>query len=96
MLLQQILTVFVREGQLLEVCSLFQQELDYLEVELLLGLVHFHFGATKIMNQRVAIFFIYNPVYIRSVLNQQLRNQKTNFLVLKTRRLLDQSKQSCC
>lgn len=80
----QVKGVLVLKSLELRVSPMIQQKADNILIDHLLGLVHFHFRRTKIMQYRIPSGLFHNPIRIRPVANQILRNQKTYLLVLKT------------
>ncbi len=72
---------------------MFEEKVDYFLVDKLLGLVHFHFGCAKVMKQRITFGFLNYPVGVRSILDEQLSDQKTYLFVLKAITFLDESEE---
>lgn len=92
-LLEEFFAAAVAEGELVVVGALLEQELDDLEVELALGLVHLHLGTAEVVDQRVPVLLVNDPVHVSPVLDQQLRNQEADLLVFEAGGLLHQSEQ---
>lgn len=74
---------------------MFKQEFNDLFVDEFLCFIHFHFRCTKVMQQRVPFGFLNYPVWVCSILQQKLGNQKTNLFVFETVSFFNQSVQHC-
>jgi hypothetical protein len=80
---QQLLTTFIPEGQLPIIGSLFQEEADDVVVELFLGLVHLHLEAAEIVEQRVAVLLVDDPVHIGARPHEEFGDEEADFAVFE-------------
>ena len=68
-----------------------EEEVNDFFIDKFLSFVHFHFRCTEVMQQRIPSGLLNDPIGVSPILDEQLSNKQTYFLVLETEALFNES-----
>jgi hypothetical protein len=83
MVVDQINDSFIFQCFLVNIGSVFEEEFDYFVIQLPLTVIHLETERTVEVQQRITVGFVHHPIHICAMVDQKVRNDETDFRVLK-------------